>query len=295
MSQTQLPQEAIDLLEKIRKKHNIPLETLKNEVITKFTSNPFFQSDKTKNYEQQLVYCASTIKGAYDHLIPYNPFDVVITGIGPIQVTKAGVARADVHVWTREKNIDYLRSIGFTEENVEKLNTLQLFNLYRNVQLGKFSSGDFSSDHRSIFENPSPVALTPIQIYEKLKIKRCKISEVLSNLAREEGKFTKTTDVRIVRGIIIGRGSGEKVTDSGTKKPWAYYDIHDSSLDEDLIDPDGVTVRPIMRVWVNPMWMIYEKDNQIDFVGPITSFNKSVSMNGYCLIPVYTPTGQIEA
>lgn len=138
------------------------------------------------------------------------------------------------------------------------------------------------------------VNMQPLQIFDKLNIKRCKISEALSNLAKEQNKYTITTDCRIIRGIIIKHGKGIKENDSGVKREWAYYDIFDNSLDEDITDPDGITVNPIFRVWIHPIWMVYDDDNQIDFIGPITSYKKGVSMNGYTLIPAYTPSGIIK-
>jgi len=210
-------------------------------------------------------------------------------------VTKAGTKRSEIHVWTREKNdTDALRAITITDKRVDEVGQIQLFNFYKNVMLGRFSSGSFSADHRSIFQNPTPINLQALQIFEKLKINRIKIVDVLSNVCKKEGKYDKTTDCRIIRGIIINHGKGTKVTDSGTEKEWAYYDIYDASVDEDFTDPDGVVVKSILRVWVHPMWMIYEKDNQIDFVGPISVYNKGVSMSAYTLLPVYIPSGKIE-
>lgn len=297
MSQIQLklPSEAITLLKKVQKKHNISLEELQKEVITKYQTIKFFQADTTKSQEEKLIFCTKTVKGAYDNLIAYNPYDVVPTGIGPILVTKAGIKRANIHVWTRENdNVDAIRSISATDKQVDELRQIQLFNFYKEVKLGRYSSGDFSTDYRSVFQNPTPVNMQPLLIFEKLKIKRIKIVDVLSNIAKKEGKYDKTTDCRIIRGIIINHGKGTKVTDSGTEKEWAYYDIYDASFDEDFTDPDGVVVKTILRVWVHPMWMIYEKDNQIDFIGPITVYNKGVSMAAYTLLPVYTPSGNIE-
>jgi len=292
--QFQLPQEAIKLLEEIRQKHQISLEELQKEVIQKYNASKFFQSDQTKSLEEKLVFVAKTIKGDYFNLIPYNPYNVVPTGFGPVRVTKAGTKRGDIHVWTKEKDKDVLRSISITDSDLEKLNQIQLNNFYKEVKLGKFSSGDFSADHRTQFQNPSAINMSSLQIFEKLGIKRCKISEALSNIAKEENKFTVSTDMRIIRGIIIKHAKGVKKTDAGVDKEWAYYDIFDNSLESEITDPDGTVVNPIFRVWVHPLWMIYENDNQIDFVGPITSYNKGVSMNGYTLIPTYTPTGKIE-
>lgn len=302
MSQTQqiqLPPEAINLLKKVQEKHNISLESLQREVAEKYTSNKFFQSDKTKSLNEKLIFCTKTVKGQYDNLIPYNPYDVVPTGIAPLRVTKAGVKRSAIHIWTREKNnVDKLRNISVTDKQVNNfnqfLNQIRLFNFYKDVKLGKYASGDFSSDHRTIFQNQKPVNLTPLQIFEKLNIKRCKIADVLSNVAKKQGRFDDTTDCRIIRGIIINHGKGKKVTDSGVEREWAYYDIYDASLDDDFTDPDGVVVKTILRVWVHPMWMVYEKDNQIDFMGPITVWNKGVSMAAHTLLPAYTPSGKIE-
>jgi len=293
--QIQLPPDAITLLKKVQQKHNISLEELQKEVIQKYTTTKFFQADKTKSLNEKLLFCTKTVKGAYDNLIPYNPHNVIPTGIAPIRVTKAGTKRSEIHVWTKEKNKDVLRTVTVTDRQVDELNQIQLFNLYKDVKLGKFSSGDFSSDHRSIFQNPQLVNIPPLQIFERLNIKRIKMAEVLSNVAEKQGNFDRTTDCRIIRGIIINHGKGTKITDSGTPRDWAYYDIYDASFDEDFTDPDGVVVKTILRVWVHPMWMIYEKDNQIDFIGPITVWNKGVSMSAYTLLPVYTPSGRIEA
>lgn len=294
-TQAQLPQEAIKLLEQIREKHQIGLEELQNEVLKKYNTSRFFQTDTTKSLEEKLIFCAKTVKGEYFNLIPYNPYNVVPTGIGPLRVTKAGTKRGEIHVWTKEKNtLDVLRSVSIIDSDLDKLLQIQLFNYYKDVKLGKFSSGDFSADHRTVFQNPTLVNMQPLQIFEKLNIKRCKISEVFSNLAKEQNKFTVSTDCRIIRGIIIKHAKGVKETDSGVKREWAYYDIFDNSLDEDITDPDGTVVSPIFRVWVHPMWMIYDDDNQIDFIGPIASYNKGVSMSGYTLIPAYTPSGTIK-
>lgn len=292
--QTQLPQEAIKLLEEIRQKHQISLEELTKEVLQKYNTSKFFQSDQTKSLEEKLIFVTKTIKGEYFNLIPYQPFNIVPTGIGPVRVTKSGVKRGDIHVWTKEKQSDVLRSVSMTDSDLDKLIQIQLFNYYKDVKLGKYSSGDFSADHRTVFQNPTMINMQPLQIFEKLGIKRCKISESLSNLAKEQNKFTVSTDMRIIRGIIIRHAKGVKETESGVKREWAYYDIFDNSLDEDITDPDGTVVSPIFRVWVHPLWMIYDDDNQIDFVGPITSYNKGVSMNGYTLLPAYTPSGKIK-
>ena len=298
MSQTkqiELPSEAIDLLKKIQEKHTIGLDELQKIVTTKYNTTRFFQTDTSKTLKEKLIFCTKTVKGYYDNLIPYNPFDVVPTGIAPIRVTKAGIKRSEIHVWTREKNnTDALHTVTVTDKKVDELKQIQLFNFYKGVELGRFSSGNFSSDHRSIFQNPQPLNMQPLQVYEKLDIKRCKIADVLSNVCKKEGKYDKTTDCRIIRGIIINHGKGIKVTDSGTEKEWAYYDIYDASLDDDFTDPDGVVVKTILRIWIHPMWMIYEKDNQMDFIGPISVYNKGVSMAAYTLLPVYTPSGNIE-
>lgn len=290
----QLPPEAITLLKKIQQKHEITLEALKREVIQKYNSKKFFHDDKTRTLEQKLFFCTKTVKGYYDNLIPYKDYSVVPTGIAPIRVYKSGTKSSEIHVWTREKNnTNTLRAIRVTDEQVEKLNQIQIFKVYKDIKLGRFSSGDFSADHRTIFQNPGIVNIAPLEIYKKLNIKRCKIAELLSNVAKKEGKYDKTTDCRIVRGIIIKHGKGSKVTDSGTIKDWAYYDIFDASLDEDIVDPDGVVLKTILHVWVHPMWMTYERDNEIDFIGPISNWDKNISMNAYTLLPVYTPSGKI--
>lgn len=299
MTQTQelqLPPEAITLLKKIQEKHNINLKTLEREVIKKYQSNAFFQSDTTKTLQEKLLFCTKTIKGHYDNLIPYNPYDIVPTGIGPIKLINNGSdLRSEIHVWTKEKDKSILRSVSVTGINeVARLNQIQFFNYYEQVKLGRFSSGDFSMDHRSEFLDPKPLKLTPLQIFERVGITRCKIKDVLDNISKESGGYPVTTDCRIIRGIIIGHNKGVKTSDAGVKKNWAYYDIYDASLDEDFTDPEGTVVKTILRVFVHPMLMIYEKDNQMDFVGSLQVYNKGVTMQGYTILPAYTPSGKIE-
>jgi hypothetical protein len=64
-----------------------------------------------------------------------------------------------------------------------------------------------------------------------------------------------------------------------------------------IISPDGSKIaKRSFTVWVNPIWIIYDKDNTIDFVGTISTnpTSKEVSMTASLLIPVHVPYGGIK-
>lgn len=284
MSATNYTQEDMVLLNEIREQHTtVTMEELGQEVM-EYYNRESIKKAFPNDPQARLSHCVKMVNGDYRILVPYNPYTVIPIGIGPVRNTKSG-KRGEIHVWIQNKQgQDELRSISLSDRNTDKVKQVQMFNVYNNVKLGQFQSGDFSGDHRSNFRDPQPLGMEPLSVFDRLNINRCKIKDVMSNTAKKSGNWTVSTDYRIIRGVVLDHNKGV----SAKGNHWAYYKVTDYSFKDDIVTPDGTVVNPVFSIWVNPLWLVYEKGSEIDFIGPIEARNQQVSMTGYCLLPVHS-------
>ena len=301
LPQLTLPPTAQERLAGVAQFYKVDISDLYKETLEIFNSD-FMQNDNTfKTVEDKLDYCTKVIKSRYVARPPLIEVDVIVIGLGRVFNTRTGTKRGEIYVMVQEEQKDktlksVLRSVVFQGSDTDKILNIQTCCAYK-VKLGKFKTGDFIADDRSRFENPVKLDVPILQILDALQIHRCTVATSVDNLAKEEKTSTGTymirTDCRVIRGMIADYRKGQ----SKEGQEWGVYTIFDDSLQEEYISPDGKKiVKPAFTVWVNPLWVMYEKGNEVDFVGPLSvnPDTKEVSMTAFLLIPVRTSFGGIK-
>lgn len=295
----------------------MPMEKLIEETYSKFNTDFIQKYTALATPEAKLDHCTKVIKSSYISRPPLKPVDITVIGIGRVGNTRSGGKRGEVYVAVEEEQrdkskISVLRPIAFTGKDCDKIEQLQPPSpdsvlIYPQVHLGKFRDGSFIADDRTTIPEPIKVDM-PIMdfLQNELHIKRCTIAEAAENLAKLDstatGEYVSKTDLRIIRGMI---GSHQKSQDTGDGQAWGGYTITDDSLDEDQISIDGEKLtKQAFPIWVNPYWVVYERGNEVDFVGTISLSKGSaakpkerpyqVSMSAVLLVPSNLAFGGIK-
>lgn len=267
------------------------------------------QDTTFKDTDSKLDYCSKIIKSRYFARQPLEGFDVIVMGIGRVFTTRSGTKRGEIYVMVEEERNKQkksaLRAVVFQGKETEMIPDIQTECFYPKVKLGKFKTGDFIADDRTRFVSPVKVNVPMLKLLDELKVRRCTVSTSIDNIVCKEktstGTYPDRTDWRIIRGIITDYRKGQ--TKDGYE--WGVYTIFDDSLEEEYVSPDGSrTVKPAFTVWVNPLWVVYEKGNEIDFVGTIDVSSGSpsnpkpkpwqIQMTASLLLPVRTSFGEID-
>jgi len=290
---SQMPPELQERIIAIQTKHKVSQEEVMSE-LQKLYMGKFIQNDETlPTAEAKLAFSVRVLESKFDRYVKFDPYNVITTGIGKCIKLKNGSQRQDVFVAVQEDNNLVNRSITFKGSNLEHLKNVQTLYGFNNVKLGKFPSGEFQGDERTLFENPQNIAMSPVQLLDQLKVKRCTIAQTIHNLAKVDktssGEYVRRTDWRVIKGMISNHYKG--ISKKGQEL--ANYTITDGSLDDDFTSPEGVTIKKQFTVWCNPLLVTWEKNNEIDLCGPISIYDNNVQMEAYLVLPVHTPFGAI--
>lgn len=292
--QAPLPEMTPELQERINNlsiKHKTPLNEIMDE-LTKLYNTTFIQCDKSLPTPLlKFDYCIKVLTGKLEREIKYEGFDVIVVGIGSVRITKTGKKRGDLCIAIPEKDGLKLRNVSWIGEMAEQINNIQPMKGYQGVKLGRFSSGDFQADDRTTFGSPLDIGMTPMELLTELKINRCTIAESIHNLARKDNNgYYRKTDWVVIQGMIYNNNRGTYKSGNGE---YALYTVMDQSLDSDFTTPEGITVPKKFTVSVNPVLMIYGRDNEVAFCGPLSVYKNNVQMEAYYIDPIHVPFGTI--
>jgi hypothetical protein len=297
--QISLPEATANRLQVLSKFSGVSYEDLVKELYLEYNKVSIQTDTSLRTPEEKLDYCSKVMNTRYTNRIPFKPYNVITVGIGRVFNTNSGGRRGEMYIVVDDNGKSVLRSVGLTGKDADIIKNVNTMCMYKDVLLGKYKDGNFSGDDRTVFKNPEKLEINPLSILDELKINRCTIATSIDNCSIEEkssdGKYyAKKTDWRIMQGMIVSYKKGVK-----EGQEWGVYTIADDSMKDDVvISVDGSKIaKRSFTVWVNPVWIIYEKDNTIDFVGTISvnPNSKEVSMTASLLIPVHTPYGGIKA
>lgn len=318
--QLQLPQEAQDRLNRIHEMYKIPMQQLLSETEKEF-SEEFIQTHAAlRTEEDKLNYATKVVLGRYNTRSSLDNYDVIVWGIGKAR-TKPNSKSCEVYVIVEEydksgkpviaraqepeSTHQEKYTVVFRDKDVDNIvPTIQPRCMYTVPLATGKAKQTFFADDRSIFENPIKVDISWDELLKTANIKRCTIAEVPNNLAKEEktstGTYPDRLDMRVIRGMI---GDYRKGGNPGEE--WAFYIISDDSVKEEGTTADGeITIKPSLIVFVNPMWLVLERNNIADFVGTLgaSTFSKGkkldppydTNMAGALVIPIIAPYGEIK-
>jgi hypothetical protein len=297
--QISLPESAVNRLQTLSKFSGVSYEELVKELYVEYNKVSIQTDTSLPTPEEKLDYCSKVMNTRYTNRIPFKLYNIITMGIGRVFNTSSGGKRGEIYVVIDDNGKSVLRSVGFSGKDTDMIKNINTMCMYNNVLLGKYKDGSFSGDDRTAFKDPIKLEVSPISILEELKVNRCTIATSIDNCSIEEkstdGKYyAKKTDWKIMRGMIANYKKGVK-----EGQEWGVYTISDDSMKEDqVINTEGTKIaKRSFTVWVNPVWIIYDKDNTIDFVGTISTNpnTKEVSMTASLLIPVHVPYGGIKA
>jgi hypothetical protein len=294
-----IPEPTMNRLQVLSKFSGVSYEELVKELYVEFNKTSIQTDTSLKTPEEKLDYCSKVMNTRYTNRIPFKPFNLITLGIGRVFNTNSGGRRGEMYIVVDESGKSVLRSVGFSGKDVDVIKNVSTMCMYTDVLLGKYKDGNFSGDDRTAFKNGTKLEVSPVSILSELGVNRCTIATSIDNCSIEEkssdGKYyAKKTDWKIIQGMIVSYKKGVK-----EGQEWGVYTIADDSMKDDVvISPDGSKLaKRSFTIWVNPVWIIYEKDNTVDFVGTISTNpnTKEVSMTASLLIPVHVPYGGIKA
>jgi len=290
MSEINIPESATKRLMDVVRLRNVDYQELLKETLEEANSS-YIQADTSlPTIEDKIEYCSKIIKSRYLSRPPQKTFNVIVMGMSPIRSSRSGSLFGDIFCIYNNGKENLFKRISVRGRNVEIMKRIQTGYGYK-VKLGQFrNGGDFIADDRSRFENPVEIGYSLHELLKMVGIKRITIREAPENTAKLEktstGTYPVRSDWRIIRGIVGHYSKGQRKDGS----EWGVYTITDDSLDEEYVTPDGSKmVRPAFTVWVNPLWVVFEKGSEIDFCGPIlvNQTTKECYMDGYLLIPIH--------
>ena len=317
---SQLPADAQERLTLVNNKYKISMEQLLSEFNTEYNQDFLKNHPILGTDEKRMIYVSKILKSRYNTRSPLDGYDVIVTNIGQVKTSRrSGNVRGEAYVIVKENTrtkkpvvsgekcentINKLYTIVFTGKDVEKLSQIQTGCLYTvPMGVGK-SDGTFFADDRSSFENPVSLDVDIIELLKSVGIKECTIAEAINNMAGEiktsTGTWGNSLDMRIITGMI-----GDYRKSNDPENPWANYVITDDSVENDIVTADGTyMVKPALTAWLNPIWVVYERNNLVKIVGTLYASAGSktkpkpkpweIQMSGSLVVPVLTPYGEIK-
>lgn len=239
--------------------------------------------------EERLTHASRILWTRYVGRPRVQEYDIVPLGYLAPRSTKSGDKMSSLFGLVKDGGESSLRRVAFFGEQAEKVSDITPFVRYK-VKLGKFKDGkDMSADNRSVFENPSMLNLKPLEVFERLNVKKITISQAKDNPSlKDSSGYVDKTDWRLIRAIVSNKNSGQR-EDGGH---YYSYTILDDTASTETVTQDGRVLRPGFTVWVDEKQHNYQPDDECDFIGTVEVSKKGqITLNAVAILPVHVRGG----
>lgn len=219
--------------------------------------------------------------------------EILPIGGGGARITKKGEAQDKVYALIKEvekPDAPAVRVIMCMREYAILPSQVTYYAQYRDhIQPGK--DGMYWASPNTKFGNPTMIALTPKDIWEKLgyptiTTEQAEKDEYLSKV-RSDG-YVDELDFKLIKATVARSNTGKRK--DGTD--FAVYTIIDDSTDmtRQQKDPQGRTIGPGYSVWMPPYLPLYPAESECWFLGTTrkNAKNGQFSMQGVYVHSTYS-------
>ncbi len=223
--------------------------------------------------------------------------EIIPIGAGGTRVTKKGELQDKIYALLQEvekPGSPSVRTIMCMREFAKLPSSVTYYAQYRDfVQPGK--NGMYWASENTKFANPTMIALSTKQIWDKLKIPTIttKQAEQEEHLSRVQSDgYVDELDFKLIKATV-GRSNKGKRED---ETEFAVYTVIDDTTDmtKQTTGPDGKTIGPGYTVWMPPFLPLYPIESECWFLGTTRKAVKKntkivqFSMQGIYIHPTYS-------
>ena len=284
----EIPKEYVEKLNRIAEKSDgtITYKELEEDYISRFNEDyvqnePSLETDEEKH---DFVYnCMTT---SYVQRPPSSKQDIIPVGVSSIRKNKdSGLRTANLFILDKSLKLKRMSIVG---NLCDALPTISYYNMYKDVNVTLFDSGDLGTDERTTFGKPVNFGMKPKEVIAKLGIKSTTIEDAPENMSSTNAKgYAISTDWRAIKAQI--RTQRHSLDDEESE--WGSYNLRDSTVDpmeRPYVNRKGRKIYPGISAWVSPSLMQYANESMCIFLGPIGKNKKTdeISMSCYSIIPL---------
>jgi hypothetical protein len=289
----ELPPFVTEKLEKIAERLKTDIAIVQAEY-EEFFKDPFVQKDPQFTSDEQRHRWAS---GAFWNRNmsrrPVSPMTLIPIGVDAIKKNKtSGYPQTSLFVLDTKGK---LRRMSLTGDVCFKTKQINFFHMYKDVKVSEFKdSGDLGADDRTVFENPIPIDMSPVDIIEQLGIEKVPLNDVQNHLsAKDSTGYANKKDWKCVHGFV---GFSKQVSYEEGEYGESGRILVSSGDDENVsVSADGDVLSSQLNCWASPTLQNYPKESECYFLGTLTEGKRktkdgreenTISMNCYCIVPI---------
>jgi len=286
-TQVEIPGEVLARMKIINTSRQIPMEEIQAQYAEIFNDD-FIQKDpQFSTVEEKHRFAVMVLWNQLINRPPATAYDVVPIGFdGTREPRGGGTPYCNLYILLAgELKIRRIMCRGAVSDVYNRIN---LFYMYKDVQLGQFQEGgDFIADERAKFKNPIRLKGTPAELMAKLRVKEVTVAEVerFPSATRASDGYTDQCDWRKIRGMISRANifTRKDGTEGGVINLMDWGSTDEVPVEDD----EGRLQTRTLTCWTDPAHMIYMENDIVDVYGTC-GFNRKgeFTWNSLLLLPV---------